>query len=217
MVDEETPPPPTLVEEPTTPPTADAVSSGEPKQEASPALTEPESVQNVPEPQTAQIPLSEPLAPEPEPISPEPPGQATKSADSPVDEPLPPEPEPLPPEPEPIPATTASAPSSSEPTASAPIASAPITTGNSRDMFVKARAVIQVRKHEKLDKIMEALNIKDPTTLKLRRAGEITNDEVEKLLHVSDATATRYLSALEKEGKIKQVGKTGMGVVYTKV
>ena len=207
MVDEETTPTPTLVEEPTTPPTADAVSSGEPKQEASPALTEPESVQNVPEPQTAQIPLSEPLAPEPEPISPEPPGQATKSADSPVDEPLPPEPEPLPPEPEPIPATTASAPSSSEPTASAPIASAPITTGNSRDMFVKARAVIQVRKHEKLDKIMEALNMK----------GKITNNEVEKLLHVSDATATRYLSALEKEGKIKQVGKTGMGVVYTKV
>jgi len=42
----------------------------------------------------------------------------------------------------------------------------------------------------------------------------VTNDEVEKLLHVSDATATRYLETLEKEGKIKQVGKTGKGVVY---
>jgi predicted HTH transcriptional regulator len=45
----------------------------------------------------------------------------------------------------------------------------------------------------------------------------ITNDEVEKYLHVSDATATRYLSILEKEGKIKQNGKTGKGVLYTKL
>ena len=44
----------------------------------------------------------------------------------------------------------------------------------------------------------------------------VGNDEVEKLLHVSDATATRYLSVLEREGKIKQLGKTGKGVVYTK-
>ena len=54
---------------------------------------------------------------------------------------------------------------------------------------------------------MEALNTKN----------QITNDEVEKLLHVSDATATRYLSVLEKEGKVKQVGKTGIGVVYEKI
>lgn len=40
---------------------------------------------------------------------------------------------------------------------------------------------------------------------------------VENLLHVSDATATRYLSALAKEGKIKQVGKTETGVVYSKI
>ena len=45
----------------------------------------------------------------------------------------------------------------------------------------------------------------------------ITNNEVEKLLHVSDATATRYLSTLEKEGKIKQSGKTGKGVSYSKI
>jgi len=39
---------------------------------------------------------------------------------------------------------------------------------------------------------------------------------VENLLLVSDATATRYLDELEKEGKIKQVGKTGKGVFYEK-
>ena len=35
------------------------------------------------------------------------------------------------------------------------------------------------------------------------------NDEVEKFLYVSDATATRHLSQFEKKGKIKQNGKTG--------
>jgi hypothetical protein len=30
-------------------------------------------------------------------------------------------------------------------------------------------------------------------------------------------TATRYLSQLEKEGKIKQVGKTGKSVFYSKI
>ena len=45
---------------------------------------------------------------------------------------------------------------------------------------------------------------------------KITNDEVEKILHISDATATRYLDILENEGKIKQEGKTGKAVFYSK-
>ena len=49
------------------------------------------------------------------------------------------------------------------------------------------------------------------------KKSKITNDEVEKFLHVSDATATRYLSQLEKEGKIKQSGKTGKGVSYSRI
>lgn len=73
--------------------------------------------------------------------------------------------------------------------------------------MVKARATIQERRRKKLEKILEALAVK----------GKITNDEVEKLLRVSDATATRYLSTLEKEGKIQQVGKTGKSVEYRKI
>jgi len=46
---------------------------------------------------------------------------------------------------------------------------------------------------------------------------KITNDEVEKLLHVSDATATRYLSQLKKEGRIKQNGRIGAGVSYSRI
>ena len=150
------------------------------------------------EPMQVVPPIELVTAPETPPSEPvEVPQPETPTAQIPASEPLPPEPEPIAPTPAPEPPQAASA----------SVTTAPITTGNSRDMFVKARAVIQDRKHKKLDKIMETLNA----------TGKITNDEVEKLLHVSDATATRYLSALEKDGKIKQVGKTGMGVAYTKV
>jgi predicted HTH transcriptional regulator len=43
---------------------------------------------------------------------------------------------------------------------------------------------------------------------------EVTNDTVQTALGVSDATATRMLDALEKEGQIVQMGDTGRGVVY---
>ena len=76
-----------------------------------------------------------------------------------------------------------------------------------RQLLIMARNAIQFRKRKKLDKIM---------ALFLHHS-KITNDEVEKLLHVSDATATRYLSQLEQEGKIKQSGKTGKGVSYSRI
>ena len=50
--------------------------------------------------------------------------------------------------------------------------------------------------------IQKAKEIRSLMTLFLKQS-KITNDEVEKFLHVSDATATRYLSQLEKEGNIK--------------
>jgi len=43
---------------------------------------------------------------------------------------------------------------------------------------------------------------------------KVSNNDVENALGVSDATATRYLDELEKEGKIRQVGKIGTGVYY---
>jgi predicted DNA-binding transcriptional regulator len=46
---------------------------------------------------------------------------------------------------------------------------------------------------------------------------KITNREVEEGLKVSDATATRYLDELEKEGIIKQVGTDGPLVYYKKI
>ena len=90
---------------------------------------------------------------------------------------------------------------------SAPVSVVAPIVNLGRDVLSKARATIQSRKKSNLEKIMT----------ELEKKGKVTNDEVEKLLHVSDATATRYLSALEKDGKIKQVGKTGIGVVYEKI
>jgi predicted HTH transcriptional regulator len=75
-----------------------------------------------------------------------------------------------------------------------------------RRLLAKAQESIQFRKRRKLDKIMSMFEIKS----------KITNDEVEKLLHVSDATATRYLTILKQENKIKQEGKTGKAVFYSK-
>lgn len=63
------------------------------------------------------------------------------------------------------------------------------------------------QKAENIRKVLELLNTKHP----------ITNNDVESYLGVSDATATRYLDELEKEGKLVQVGKTGRYVYYERI
>ena len=50
----------------------------------------------------------------------------------------------------------------------------------------------------------------------LASRSEISNDDVEGLLAVSNATAERYLDELEKEGQLTQVGATGRSVYYKK-
>ncbi len=55
---------------------------------------------------------------------------------------------------------------------------------------------------------------KDTILTLLREQESVTNNDIEKLLGVSDATATRYLEELEKEQKIVQIGTTGQGVHY---
>lgn len=44
---------------------------------------------------------------------------------------------------------------------------------------------------------------------------KIQNNDAEKLVGVSNATAERYLDELEKEGKLTQHGVIGQGVFYT--
>jgi len=66
------------------------------------------------------------------------------------------------------------------------------------------RDINKQQKTEGKERILKELQDKD----------RITNNDVEKLLGVSDATATNYLQELEDENKIEQVGKTGSGVYY---
>lgn len=89
-----------------------------------------------------------------------------------------------------------------------------ISTSFALALLVKARNAIQFRKRKKLDRIMTLFDKKKNGST---GSPQVTNDEVEKLLRVSDATASRYLSQLEKEGRIKQNGKTGRGVSYSKI
>jgi len=49
----------------------------------------------------------------------------------------------------------------------------------------------------------------------VRERGQVKNNDVEKLVGVSNATAERYLNELEKEGKLVQHGTIGPDVFYT--
>ncbi|HDH31415.1 MAG TPA: ArsR family transcriptional regulator [Candidatus Wolfebacteria bacterium] len=63
----------------------------------------------------------------------------------------------------------------------------------------------KIAKEKNKEKILELLKEKD----------QITNNDIESALGVSDATATRYFEELEQEGKIIQKGE-GRGVYYIK-
>lgn len=75
-----------------------------------------------------------------------------------------------------------------------------------REFLIKAREMIQFRKRKKLEKIM-GLFLQKQT---------IANDDVQKLLYVSDATATRYLDHLERKGRIKKEN-AGKYLVYSRM
>jgi len=65
-----------------------------------------------------------------------------------------------------------------------------------RQLWQKFLESLKERKTKRLEKILQLV----------REKGEITNDDVEKLLRVSDKTATRYLNELVREGKLKRLG-----------
>lgn len=71
------------------------------------------------------------------------------------------------------------------------------------------RGLIERQAQEKEENKQRILGI-------LETQSPLTNNHVEQLLDISDATATRYLEELEKEGLVRQVGGTGSGVYYEK-
>ncbi len=79
--------------------------------------------------------------------------------------------------------------------------------GKQKELWGRFLDKLNFSKKKKLERIMKAVAAN----------GRITNDGVEKMLRVSHATATRYLDILEKEGKIRQVGKRGKYTYYEQV
>ena len=69
----------------------------------------------------------------------------------------------------------------------------------------KGRATVQKHIAKRKERIMD----------RALRQGRITNDDVEDLFCVSDATARNYLNDLEEEGHLLQNGESGRGVFYT--
>lgn len=173
----------------------------EPTHIPEPSIEAQSSPEPTPEPQIAEPAPTAQLA---EPLNPEPVLEPQSTRD-----PLPessisiPEPSTAPTEPSPIldpvqaPQTIPDSKPVSAPEPKA-IAHASLIS-RARELLVKARETIQFRKRKKLEKIM-GLFLKKET---------ITNDDVQKLLYVSDATATRYLKQLETEGKIRRQGVPG--------
>lgn len=62
----------------------------------------------------------------------------------------------------------------------------------------------QTEKQARKEKILEII----------RERESVTNDVIEKMLNVSDTTATNYLQELEREGFIEQLGERGRFVSY---
>jgi len=75
-----------------------------------------------------------------------------------------------------------------------------------RAMQKQAVAAKQERMRKKLDHIMTLFE----------KEKQVNNDLVEKILHVSDSTVTRYFRTLVKEGKIKKLGR-GYNICYEKI
>ena len=67
-----------------------------------------------------------------------------------------------------------------------------------KNLLAKAGEKIQFNKSKKLEKIMEFV----------RQKGSVENADVEKLLRVSHSTASRYLSQLVEENKLRISGKS---------
>ena len=113
-----------------------------------------------------------------------------------------PAPEPVvPAEPTPTPPAPV-APTPPPPTPPAPEAENPI-----KRLLAKAKEKIQFRKQAKLEKIM----------VFAKAQGGVANDQVQKLLRVSDATASRYLAQLTKTGRLRLVKAVGPSARYTPV
>ena len=65
-----------------------------------------------------------------------------------------------------------------------------------------------------LDRTVRKNENKEKALAFLRERGEAGNEEIRERLNVSRQSVSRYMTELEQEGKVEQVGGVGRGVVY---
>lgn len=80
---------------------------------------------------------------------------------------------------------------------------------DSKEEEKKTPELVQKQAQEKQEHLQKVLSL-------IATRDRIANNDVEKLLGVSNATAERYLNELEQKGVLKQVGNIGQGVYYKK-
>lgn len=81
-----------------------------------------------------------------------------------------------------------------------------LSMGRSKENLVLAQKAVKAKMMKKVYRIMDLF----------KKKKKIKNDDVEKFIHTSDKTATKYLNILRKEGKIKREG-TNNKTYYTKL
>ena len=90
-----------------------------------------------------------------------------------------------------------------------------------REIRSKSRKALAKRTEDRKEKILSLMTIGATHGEELKACGVedikkgITSQNVKRFLGVSVITARKYLNELEKEDKIKQIGKTGRNVYYT--
>jgi len=65
-----------------------------------------------------------------------------------------------------------------------------------------------------LDRTVRKNENKEKALAFLRERGEAGNEEIRERLNVSRQSVSRYMTELEQEGKVEQVGDIGRGVIY---
>lgn len=65
-----------------------------------------------------------------------------------------------------------------------------------------------------LDQTVRKNRNKEKIATLLREKGQLSNADIREALGFSERSVVRYMNELEREGKIKQMGKTGRSVTY---
>lgn len=162
--------------------------------EAAPTAEAPAQVETSAAPETPAEPTPEPIATDQTTATPveatapsaEPPPEVLASE---VAEPIVSEPIPIELRTEPVATPTQSSP----PT---PAQQPRTTLLSPNDLALRGLAARRARREARLQKILELV----------KKEGSIGSLDVQKYLHVSDSTATRYLKELVAQGKLKRVG-----------